>query len=419
MLRARYVRKDEGWQQVLGPVDTAPLEIEICDMRGKTASDPEFAAKALAIQAGLDLTSGPLWRAAWFDFGPDAPAFFLVVIHHLVIDGVSWRLLLTDLHQVYAQLQKGETPALPPKTTSFKQWSEKVHSHAQSEAVIEDLAWWRDLEGLNVALDIVDPGAANKVGATDTLVTSLSAEDTQKLLFQVHGAYQTQINDILLAALVRAYSDWADSGRLLVAVEGHGREDQLLAEDLSRTLGWFTTIFPVLLDLGDQPSIEKTLKNTKERLRGMPQRGFPFSLAPLRTVDDRAEWAAGLPSPPLRFNYLGRFDQNLPQAALFRLSQLPSGPVRHAEQDRHYELEIDCWVAENRLSIHMHYVPERLAPESLARFGERYLKHLREIIEHCASGEGEGYTPSDFADVALEQEDLDSLLDEIAAADLE
>src|SRR2546430_660943 len=263
---------------------------------------------AARTHAGFDLGGSPLIRAVLFDLGASQRPVLLLAVHHLVVDGVSWRILLEDLEVAYRQASGGQAIHLPAKTTSFRDWALRLVDHVSSGGLDDQLDWWAELGDGAAALPR-DREGANTIASTRALAVHLDPDETRALLSDVPGVYRTQINDVLLAALGRVLSRFSGSDRVLVDLEGHGREEILPGVDLSRTVGWFTTIFPVTLDLAGDGGWASTLKSVKEQLRAVPGRGLGYgALRYLREGVPGAEGLAGGAEPEVSFNYLGQFD---------------------------------------------------------------------------------------------------------------
>lgn len=211
------------------------------------------------------------------------------------------------------------------------------------------------------------------------------------------AAYQTQINDVLLTALVKAFEQWTDQRSLLIELEGHGREDIFDDVNLSRTVGWFTTLFPVLLELGEDSEPGEALKSIKEQLRSIPQRGIGYGLLQHYLSGEAAKsQLQALPQAEIRFNYLGQSDQVFSQSSLFAPARESSGPVRGPLDNRSSLIEINGIVARGQLRLDWTYskaIHRQVTIESLA---ESFVEALRELITHCLSLDARGYTPSDF-----------------------
>ena len=317
----------------------------------------------------------------------------MLIIHHLAVDVVSWSILLEDLGRGYEQLERGEEMRLPAKTSSFKSWSEHLQRYAHSEALQEELSYWRSLElRQTVPLPVDHEGGENSVAAMSAIGVALTAQQTQVLLQEVPKVYHTQINDVLLTALAQVLEKWAGAGRHVIALEGHGREELFEGLDLSRTVGWFTSVFPVVLDIGGASDSGEALQRVKEQLRRIPRRGIGYGiLRYLRGVPE----LSGEPEAQLSFNYIGQLDQDSGQGGLFESALESAGTMRSVRGHRKHLIEVLGNVSQGRLQLSCIYsraVHERGSIEALA---QGFLTSLQELIVHCQSSSG-GYTPSDF-----------------------
>ncbi|MCA1695929.1 MAG: condensation domain-containing protein, partial [Actinobacteria bacterium] len=306
-LRLRFEQIEGQWRQHLTTVESAQLWRR-CDLSGLDAEDQQIAMHdaAIAAQTGLDITSGPLLRVVLFTFGSGRAPRLFVTVHHLVIDGVSWRILLADLETAYQQASAGRSVALEPVGTSFTQWAHRLAQHVSSGGLDEDLAYWTTVPATAAADLPVDHAGSNTVESSRVVSVRLGRQDTTALLRDVPGVYRTQVNDVLLAALGRVLSRWTGRDRVLVALEGHGREEILDRVDLARTVGWFTTEFPVALQTPAAESWGETLKSIKQQLRAIPHRGLSYgALRYLSAPDSPAAVLHADPSPQISFNYHG------------------------------------------------------------------------------------------------------------------
>ncbi len=238
---------------------------------GASVTDGDLSEVVEAAQRSLDLKHGPLLRVLLADL-PDGSQRLLLVVHHLVVDGVSWRILLEDLQQAYQSLQAGQAPNLPAKTSSFKAWADRLKEHASSEAVERELCYWRQaLEGVSTDLPCERPEGGRQQRHVAHADTRLPRETTRRLLQEAPAAYRTQVNDLLLTALARVVCRWSGRAEVLVRLEGHGREDLFEDIDLTRTVGWFTSLYPVRLS--PRQNLADSVKAIKEQLRAIPSRG--------------------------------------------------------------------------------------------------------------------------------------------------
>jgi non-ribosomal peptide synthase protein (TIGR01720 family) len=285
-------------------------------------------------------------------------------------------------------------------------------------ALDKEWAYWCDCAGrwpASLPRHIAE--GANDEASAGSVTLWLSAEETRALLQDAPTAYHTQINDLLLAALLQALAGWTGCPNLLLNLEGHGREDLFEDIDLSRTVGWFTTTYPVWLSLPETSAAVtpgSLIQAVKEQLRRIPNRGFGYGL--LRYLDgDRRigrEWPEQ-PQPEVSFNYLGQFKQPADSSSLFEWVAQPSGPLRSPRARRSHLLEINSMVVAGRLQVEWNYSRNCHHAATIQQVAGQYLAVLRELIDHCLSLEQPGYTPSDFPEMELDQEDLDNILAEI------
>ncbi|KAA2254443.1 amino acid adenylation domain-containing protein [Solihabitans fulvus] len=387
------------------------------------------AAQAKQAQALLSPERGAMLRVVWLDAGPDRPGRLLVLAHHLVVDGVSWRILLPDLAAAWRVVAAGETPVLAPVGTSYRRWAEHLVALAQHPARLAEIAGWtQQAAGPDPLLgDRPLDAAVDTVETVRQLTLSLPAERTEPLLTRVPAAVHGRVNDVLLTALALAVADWrrgrgvAESS-VLLDLEGHGREDVVDGVDLSRTVGWFTSLYPVRLDaevtdwadvLAGGESVGAALKRVKEQLRAVPDNGIGYGL--LRHLNPQTgPMLAGLPAPQLGFNYLGRFAapgadsgaewSAAPEAGALGGGVDPGTPAPHG-------LEITALTEDHadgpRLTVTWSW-PGGLLPESDVRdLAEAWFRALDTLAAHAARPGAGGRTPSDLPLVSLRQQEIE------------
>ena len=413
-LRLRFVRGVSGWVQENAPKETQRV-FSVHDLSGIEEHRRVAALETTgeAIQASLNLTVGPLVRVAFFDTGEELSSRLLIAVHHLVIDGVSWRILLEDLQSAYEQLKNGaEIAVLPLKTSSYKQWAEAVRDYANTNELLSELDHWATVvrsDGLK-SLPIDHGAVVNRESTAQTLTLSLSGDETRALLQKVPEAYRTQPNDALLSALAVALTEWAGPGKFVVNLEGHGREEILRSLDVSRTVGWFTSIFPFVLEspAAGETSGE-TLKRVKEQLRRIPQHGVGYGLLKYLNENEQIRGAMRGARADLSFNYLGQFDQVFGQDSLFRAAREAAGRAVSALGNRAHVIEIDALVAGGCLQVNVTYSSELHRPQTIEKFAQSYVNALRRLIVHCQDPLAGGFTPSDFPLARLEQHEIDRL----------
>jgi len=411
LLRATFVReKDETQGQILQNSPVNPFYVHDLTTLSQNEREEKIRELAFKAQSGFKLTEGPLIRFDYFKTGEND--LLQITVHHLVVDTVSWRILSEDILQAYQQLTAGKEIALPPKTTSFKYWAEKLKEYAQSEAVGRELDFWREhIEGDVPTLPLDDPQGENTEKSADSVKISLSKEETQQLLREAPAAYNTQINELLLAALLRAHYRWSGENDLLIDLESHGREDLFEDVNISRTVGWFTVSHPLRLKYDSTWQTADLIRRVKETYRAVPNHGIGYGL--LRYLRNEADALQKAPLAPIGFNYLGQFDQEQNQSASLGEPIAPLAPERAPENQRIHLLEIGGNVIDDVLNLNISFSKAQFKRLTIERFARLFAEELQAIIAHCLSPEAGGYTASDFSDAGLDDEDLDALLDEL------
>lgn len=415
-LRLRFSRTDNEWRQTIAGGEDAVRCVRGVDLSGMTGAEEHaaFDAAVAEAQRELDLGDGPLLRVVLFDFGASGQRLLLVG-HHLVVDGVSWRILLEDWERVYRQLHAGEQVTLSLKTTSLQRWADRLDHFAQTPEVRKELDYWKPLSSYTSPLP-VDAQGANTEGSARTFTVSLSTAETNALLQSVPEIYHTRIDEVLLTALARAFRRWTSSDAILVELEKHGREELFEDVDLSRTVGWFTSAFPVLLEL---PKVAATLgddlKSTKEQLRRVPRGGIGYGLLRYLCRDDEVgRQMTALPRAEVSFNYLGQLDQMFPASGLFRAARESASGAASSQRDpearRGNLLEVNASVIGGRLQAEWTYSADIHDRATIEKLAHDFRAELQELIAHCLSTKAGAYTPSDFPLARLNQRQLDEVL---------
>lgn len=411
-LRMRYERSADGvWQQSSLPTEFAP-QLEQVFVADK--ADESFAAllatTAAQVQAGLDLAQGPIARFVYFDRGRTRAGRLMIVVHHLAIDAVSWRIVLEDLNLLCQQLRSGQTPMLPPKTTAYREWASRLQALASSDEMIAEREQWLVASGSTRKLTCETSELDNVVSNSATVRVALDAETTHALLGDAQLAYRTRPQDLLIAALADILTDFNGGETVRVHLEGHGRESLSDEIDLSRTVGWFTSLYPVELHRPSTKSPRSMIRETKEHLRTIDRGGIGFGLLRWLSGDvSTREALAALPHPEVCFNYLGHFDHLVTGETLLQPVDEPHGPDHSPRGQRAHLWEINAYVHEGRFQVAWTYSTRHHHAETIERLAANYLDTLRELIEHCLAPDAGGVTPSDFPLADIDQDDLDQL----------
>ncbi|MGK4003929.1 amino acid adenylation domain-containing protein [Sorangium sp. So ce1036] len=407
-LRLRFTRGAGGWRQrYAGSAGAAVARVDLSDLPAGAQAEA-LARAAGEHQAQLHLTEGPLLRAVLFDLGPDRPGRLLLIAHHLVVDAVSWRILIEDLQTATQQHDGGEAIRLPDESVSFGAWARRLCAHARSEDVAQQAEAWLAASRPTAALPADDPAGGSLEAETVSLIQLLGAEDTRALL-QATPAYRMRVDEILLAAFAGALARWTGDPAVRIDLEGHGR-DALDDVDLSRTVGWFTSIYPVRLEVPADAAPGGALKATKEQLRAVPRGGATYGVLRYLGEGERAARLREHAAPQVSFNYLGQWDDLFASSPLFAHAEGDVGRDHDPRTPRAYELEVDAAIVGGRLRVMWSYSGARYRPGTMARLSEDFAARLRALVAHCLAPDSGGYTPSDFPLARLDQARLDRLL---------
>lgn len=409
VLRVRYIEKKHGKvEQIIGEVDENHFTVEWYRFDCENELDEKGKDIAQRLQRSLHLSQGPLIRLAIFE--ADQRHELLVIVHHLLIDGVSWRILLDDFLHLYHGYVRKEIRSLPPKTTSYQLWSKKLVEYADSSEILREIPYWEAMEKkgncpLFRANQVLPKG---RLKDSDMIQFCLTKEQTKWLLENVHQAYHTEINDLLLAGLCLAVREWAQVDRLAIHLEGHGREAIFDEVDLSRTVGWFTTIYPVVFDLVSS-SIPLMIKSVKETLRSIPNRGMGYGVLRYLTNPKKRENLQFTIQPEISFNYLGQFSEELCFAGIGSEGQPMMGDSFSSDSFIH-PLEIYGAVLKEQMHFRFLYLRSTGERAQMQRLVDLYHHFLVQMIHHCMEKKDPSWTPSDFSASDISLEELDQFL---------
>ncbi|GAB5533684.1 MAG: hypothetical protein Roseis3KO_54610 [Roseivirga sp.] len=365
-------------------------------------SSPEKLASEITsvcqqYHSDLDIEEGVLFKSVLIqtpDFEKEN-RFFLVV-HHLVIDGVSWRILLEQLNEALDSLSKGQEVNLGAKTASFRQWSDALKKYAGNKHNEEQVAYWKSaIKGYApIPRDFETKGSTYQ--DVRKYIVSLESDLTNSLLREVHQTYHTEINDLLLCALARTIRNWAGHETTLVGMEGHGREVLTGEIDITETVGWFTSIYPVSLSIDGESSEGEMIKSIKETLRSIPDKGMGFGilkhLHPSEATRDslsEARW-------DIVFNYLGQIDNAVKSAGWFGGSSEHSGEAIASSHPFTHPLVVNSSVSDGKLRLSWNYSERQYNEATIERLADDYINNLTQLIVHCNTKEDSEHTPSDY-----------------------
>jgi len=380
VLKHRFLKTETGWRQMCEAVDGG-LQMEEVDISGvaENLESEVIEEAAERYQKKMDLEKGPLMRIVVFGGGAGRRQRVLIVAHHLVTDGVSWRILLGDIERGYEQAKRGEEIMLGVKTTSYRQWAERLKEEAQSERSREEANYWLTDNGERVKRLPRDSDGVNTVASSEDVVTSLNEEETGELMEKATMTYQVGVNEVLLSAVARAISEWSGARTVPVEIEGHGREEIIEGLNLTRTVGWFTSSYPVKVEVRSESNVA-LLQSVKEQVRRVSRRGIYYGMLKYlsREMDLRQRLQA-FPEAEISFNYLGRLDLVLGEESRFRIAKESVGKMRSPKERRRHLIEISGSVSGGRLHVTWTYSENAHRRETIAALAERTIEVLKEV----------------------------------------
>ncbi|EEL67377.1 hypothetical protein bcere0026_56870 [Bacillus mycoides] len=408
-LRFRYEQLPNGtWRQRNeGTDEHSVLHVVKRNKANEQAWNKVIQEEMNITQTSFNLVTGPLMRVVYFEDTLSGNDRIFWVIHHLVVDGVSWRILLEDLQAVYNQMKQGQGVRLPAKSTSFKEWSERLQAYSDSGISKEVQDYWNERvekETMKIPMDY--PMQETTEESIDQVTRTLGVEETHALLQEVPVTHKTRINEVLLAALGQAIVDFTNQQTVSIHLEGHGREEMVEGIDLSRTVGWFTSIYPVHLNFQGTKTPIEGLKAVKDQLRQIPNRGVDYGI--LRYLKKEL-----LPfyqqKPSISFNYLGQFDQVFSKESLF-MQETGFTFLDHAPDSKPSHLiDVIGMVKDEKLHFVWIYSREQFSRLKIQAIADGMLRHLRQLINKPTTESA--FTVSDFADAEdLTEESLSKVL---------
>lgn len=419
-LRARFEETESGWSQYIDlPAKSCPLEhVRIKDISGEEL-DKLVQETKLAAQRSLDIRKGELVRVVLFDAEGDGTSHLLWIVHHLSMDGVSWRVLLHDFDLAYRQIDNGGSVELPVRSSSIRDFADARMEYAGSSAAAEDRNYWSaesDWDNSRLPADFIS--GRNLTGTERCEWVSLSTDETHQLAVNVPQVLKIPVNHVLVTALVNVLCEWSGHHSIAINMEGHGRERLVKGIDLGHTIGWFTTIFPVLLTRRTNCSALDGLKALSKDLERVPRKGVGYGIDRYlaeRTCDATVRRARA----PVSFNYLGQFDQLLAHDSDFAIADLFSGKdalvqnsISPANQRAH-QFDVVAQIDNDRLHIGWFFSADMYSTATIAGLMERYCEELR-IIVSSTKAENEMLTGAErFADSGLSSDELSSVLSEL------
>ena len=409
VLRARFVVED-GAPRMCIDNEGEPLVVEYLGAIDDDEVEGELAVRLERVQRSLRIEGGPLVRFAIFLLGAERGARLLVAPHHLVMDGVSLRILIDDLAQAYNQARRGEAVDRSAPRPRFQQWWSRQAEIAESNAMADAIEYWTGPRFASAErLPRDHDGGLNTVGASATVEHWLTSEVTDELIRAARDQYRTDMRDVLMVAVCAGMRGWTGAKPTLIDVEDHGRGSlEAGRPDAVATIGWFSTRFPVLVDHQDELSLVENLRRVKNELRSIPGGSSYDAIRWLRRCDDAGVRLARMPAAEIWLNYQGDFSATGSALAALKQAEEPCGPVRSTEQRRDYLIELRAAINADGLRLHWTYSSNHHRRETIEALAARVRDSLVELARPPA--DTPLYAPSDFPYAAVDQTALDRIM---------
>ncbi len=408
----RFRKHPDGTKQYLVKGGHS-IAFDIVDLRGIASAELEqqILAKASQFHGKLDLEHGPLARAVYFQTSANTENKLLLIIHHLIVDGVSWRVLLQDLA---IAIQTNQTIPLSAPRAGVAQWAVQLHQQIQTDKWDCDLEFWQAQQVSHplLPLDLTEDFAANEENTAAQIECNFSKSETDSLLYELPRTRKARIQETLLTVLLQVITDWIGGSEVAIALESHGRDHDLTSVDILQSVGWFTSLFPFRLEKTSDDLLSN-LESVKSQFRKLPHNGFSYGL-----LHSKPEIAASLPQIPkgIIFNYLGQFDDNFPPSAPFTPSLSNSGVSQHPKNQRYFQLEIVGLILNGKLQMRFVYSQALHRESTIRQLVDNFSGCLTTLLTESQT-RGESRTPADFPLASVDREQLAVVLD--GTADVE
>ncbi|WP_438712815.1 amino acid adenylation domain-containing protein [Aquimarina muelleri] len=424
-LRFVYQQKDQQWTQTYG---NEVCVVEVVDWSTVAVVEEEFCETSITVicdnyQKRLSSHKGQMFTVVLIKTPSNIhdDRLFLLA-NHLVIDGVSWRILLDDFGRVLKEIETTQEidVDLGKKGSSYREWVQVLKEYANKNSVLAQQSYWSSMSMDYTPIPTDIKGEASNRNEVSNYKTTLDVANTTALLKEIHQSYGTEIEDILISCLVMTVHDWSGKSKVIIGLEGHGREDISDEVDISNTIGWFTNVYPVALIDESKGILGNLIKSIKEQLRKIPDKGLGYgallNLHPSKEVRkriSRIQW-------DILFNYLGQLDNLTTNESWFDIAPESCGTPIGDSIPFTNKLEINSSVTGGQLQLEWSYSEKEYKPETIKKLANQYLSNIKTIIEHCKNQENRDFTPSDYGlEKEIEITELDAFFDEETASDSE
>ncbi|WP_242836733.1 non-ribosomal peptide synthetase [Clostridium sp. BNL1100] len=379
-LRINFRIDGEKITQYNRGIDGELFEISIFDCIADKDDTTNMDNTAYALHRSMNLTEGPLVKLALFRRHDGD--HLLLVIHHLLCDGLSLMTVLEDAAAVYNQLQRNESISLPPKTSSLKDWSERIYTYSNSSEFLKEIDYWEKVESTPIALLPKDTTFGEERHKYDVAIneTLLSGNETKVLMKNVNQSFDTDIKDLLATAFGAAVKEWTGTNNILIDYKIHGRENIFDEIDVSRTVGWFATEFPAILDMSKLEDLPAQIISIRDMFRNVPGRGLGYEILREVTLPENKKDLKLNLHPEILFNYSGDFAGRTNEDFQgFSISPLYKNLNESPESERKYTLIIELMILDGNLNVTLHYNKHQYYESTMKELLDKFKKYLYEI----------------------------------------
>ncbi|MGB0523518.1 MAG: condensation domain-containing protein, partial [Flammeovirgaceae bacterium] len=413
-LRMTYEQKNGKWHQSY----RAAVRAKLVTTQVTETAQKLFAAEVHKIcthyQTQMDIEAGEIMQVVLINTpATETHNRLFMAVHHLAIDSVSWRILVDGLEQAFKSIKAQQEIDFGKKGTSYREWVQAVAHYAQSPSAKAQLPYWQAVKDAYRPLP-VDLKHAHISISTDlqSIMVGLSKEATSALLKDTSQAYGTEINDLLMAALAATISNWSGHEKVVIGLEGHGREESISqTTNISGTVGWFTNVYPIALQVAHKVETSDLIKQVKEQLREIPNKGMGFGA--LRYLHPSAEVRDSLQGWEwdIVFNYLGQFDAMASDESYLPMAPEPKGNTLSAQTPFHSKLELTSSISNGQFVMSWTYSSKDYFPETIEALANEFIEQLNALIKHCTTQQERTYTPADYGlHGKVEYQELDEFI---------
>lgn len=396
--QTRFIHNGDEWVQI--PDDSPGFTFEVIDINGEAALDSQNK-RIQEAQSSIDFSNGPLMKVLYFRNEKEKKYEVFFTAHHLIVDGVSWRILLEDLQSAYNQILKNEQVKLPNEGMSFKEWGHFLQNYAKSEKLAKEYPYWKKTAAFSTKIprDFINSDIRNTEGSKVKKTISFTESETQYLLTGVNQTLDAKIQEILITSLILTLRKWTGNKQVKVDLEGHGREEINKGVQLSRTVGWFTALFPFLSDTGKNQSILESLTSTVRQIRSIPQNGIGFGILKYLTDKELKDNASDV-----SFNYLGQVMHSR-ENDFFEISNRSAEPIRSKESRRAYLIDVEGAVIGGKLSLDWMYSSYVHKDETIEILISTFVSTVKDIIALAKQFEYKLLLPKSFPKISLREDE--------------